>query len=286
VARDVARPVGDRWHQPAVAVARERARREPARQSLRAGVAVVHRQRNPAPHGGHRPRPGLVPGATHLRPVADRGGVCVGVTSRRQWPPPRQPPQVLIAGRTREGLRPGGRVHQDGSRSVLGGDHNVHRHVVKPFVGHHEPDDPGRAVLRPGDVGRQAHGARGQLNPGQTYAPVQFGARHGLAEPKQQLPAPGADVDHVEGVGMPERGINGADQPEQRRGVERRRVHRGAKVRHGTGAGAAVEAPRPVQRLGRRGAPTDHPGHAATLPRMLTGRGAGTWLSATRSVGA
>jgi hypothetical protein len=65
------------------------------------------------------------------------------------------------------------------------------------------------------------HGARGQLNPGQTYAPVQFGAHQGLAEPEQQLPPPGADIDHVEGVGMPECGIDRADQPEQRRGVQR-----------------------------------------------------------------
>jgi hypothetical protein len=170
----VAAAVEHRVHLSAVAVAGERRPAVTAR-PVAEPVAVVDGDRHPPLHLGDGAGPGAVAGQADLDAAALR-------------PPAGGPREQLLRGRAAQALGPV-RGHLDQAAV----EQHVQRHRVQPLVGDQQAGQLGHP-RRPPQGGARVGG---ELDAGEAPAGGHVGQR------LQQLPAGGADVDEVEGVGRP-----------------------------------------------------------------------------------
>ena len=152
-------------------------------------MSVVDGQRDAA-HAPDRVGPGVVARLADLGPGARLG----------ERPPPLQP---VGLDRIAQGLLAGVRVDLDEPHhaGVVELDH-VARDVVEPLVGDEQAVDRRRQLVGPGDVVREV-GRRREIDAGEPQRRVDG------VQPREQLAAAGAEVDHRVQPGL-------ADQPSDR----------------------------------------------------------------------
>jgi hypothetical protein len=253
VGSDVAGAVGHRRNGPPASVSGQGAAGR-ARGTL---VRVVGRHGQPAAQPADHLGPRLVPRPSHFRPLARTG----------QPPPAPEPGQVVRPGRAAEAFPARRRVHEHQPGPVAGELDGIDRHIVEPLIGHDQPGDGARQLMLPADPPGEPAGPAADLHPGQPQPPgeVSPGQRRGV---RQQFPAAGSDVDQVQAGGPAQVGVDGLQQPQQRRRVARRRVHRRPEA--GRRGRPTVEAVLGVQCL-LRGIPPGEPRFPASLSRGRTG---------------
>ncbi len=211
-----------------------------ARGALGAGVRVVHRERHALAKRGHHAGPGLVPRPADLGALARLG--------RR--PPAVQPAPVGGVEIRAQPLPAVARVDLQEADAACGIDLGEGaRHGVEPLVGDEQPGDVVGHAVGPRHGGVEALGAAADLDGGERDPRAEL-RREGGSQGQQQLGAARAHVDDVQPRRPAEVGVDLHGDLREGAAEQRRGVRGGAEV---VGRRlAAVEAGRPVQRLGPR----------------------------------